>query len=282
VRSARQTSYAAGVTDTDAVDWRALNRANWDDRVPVHLASKMYDLEGFRAGGGSLRPFEEAEAGDVTGKRLAHLQCHIGLDTLIWARNGALVTGLDFSEPAIEAARSLAADVGIDASFVVADVYDAVTALGGRRFDVVYTGTGALVWLPDIPRWAQVVAGLLEPGGFLYLVEGHPFVQILDDSQGATIVRDYFDDRPQVEEYLYTYTDGPPLTHTRHVEFQHGLGRIITALADAGLRIDFLNEHDFDAFQRFECLELRGDQYRYPAGRPRVPMMFSLRATRPV
>jgi len=269
------------VTDGDAVDWRGLNRANWDDRVPVHLASELYDLEGFRAGADSLRPFEAAEVGDVTGKLLVHLQCHVGLDTLSWARNGALVSGLDFSEPAIEAARSLAADLAIDASFVVADVYDAVTALGGRRFDVVYTGTGALVWLPDMPRWAGVVATLLEPGGFLYLVEGHPFAQILDDAQGANIVRDYFDDRPWVEDYPYTYTDGPALKHTRSVEIQHRLGQIVTALADAGLRIDFLNEHDFDAFQRFESLERHGGQYRFPAGRPRVPMMFSLRATRP-
>ena len=160
-------------------------------------------------------------------------------------------------------------------------MYDAVTALGGRRFDVVYTGIGALVWLPDIPRWAEVVAALLEPGGFLYLVEGHPFAQILDDAEGANIVRDYFDDRPLVEDYPYTYTDGPALKHARSVEFQHRLGQIVTALADAGLRIDFLNEHDFDAWQRFECLEIRDDQYRYPEGRPRVPMMFSLRATRP-
>jgi SAM-dependent methyltransferase len=276
-----QAGYAAGVMDRDAVHWRGLNRANWDDRVPVHLASDLYDLEGFRAGAGSLRPFEAAEAGDVTGKRLVHLQCHVGLDTLSWARNGALVTGLDFSEPAIKAARSLATDLAIDASFVMADVYDAVTALGERRFSVVYTGTGALVWLPDIPRWAQVVTALLEPGGFLYLVEGHPFAQILDDAEGTKIVRDYFDDQPRIENYPYTYTDGPALKHTRSVEFQHQLGQIVTALADAGLRMDFLNEHDFDAFQRFESLERHGGQYRFPAGRPRVPMMFSLRATRP-
>ena len=281
VRLAWRAGYAADVTDGDAVDWRGLNRANWDDRVPVHLASELYDLDGFRGGADSLRPFEAAEAGDMTGKRLVHLQCHVGLDTLSWARNGALVTGLDFSEPAIEAARSLAADLAIDASFVVADVYDAVAALGGRRFDVVYTGTGALVWLPDIPRWAGIVAALLEPGGFLYLVEGHPFAQILDDAEGTNIVRDYFDDQPQVEDYPYTYTDGPALKHTRSVEFQHGLGQIVTALADAGLRIDFLNEHDFDVFERFESLERHGGQYRFPAGRPRVPMMFSLRATRP-
>jgi SAM-dependent methyltransferase len=269
------------VVEGDAVDWRGLNRANWDDRVPVHLTSEFYDLEAFRAGGSSLRPFERAEAGEVTGKRLVHLQCHIGLDTLSWARNGALVTGLDFSEPAIEAARSLAAELAVDASFVAADAYDAVTALDGRRFDVVYTGTGALVWLPDIPRWAGVVAALLQPGGFLYLVEGHPFAQILDDAQGRTIVRDYFDDQPQVEDYPYTYTDGPALTNTRSVQFQHQLGQIVTALADVGLRIDFLHEHDFDAFQRFESLERHDGQYRFPAGLTRVPMMFSLRATRP-
>jgi SAM-dependent methyltransferase len=269
------------VVDGDAVDWRGLNRANWDDRVPVHLASEFYDLDGFRAGASSLRPFEAAEAGDVAGKRLVHLQCHVGLDTLSWARNGALVTGLDFSEPAIEAARSLAEGLAIDASFVTADVYDAVTALGSRRFDIVYTGTGALVWLPDIPRWAAVVAALLEPGGFLYLVEGHPFAQVLDDDQGTTVIRDYFDDQPQVEDYPYTYTDGPALEQTRSVQFQHPLGQVLTALAGAGLRIDFLNEHDSDAFQRFQSLERHDGQYRFPAGRPRVPMMFSLRATRP-
>ena len=269
------------MTDGDAADWRELNRANWDDRVPVHLASEFYDVDAFRSSGSSLRPFELAEVGDVTGKRLVHLQCHVGLDTLSWARSGAQVAGLDFSEPAIKAARSLAADLAVDASFVVADVYDAVTALGGRRFDIVYTGTGALVWLPDMTRWAQVVAALLEPGGFLYLVEGHPFAQTLDDAQGTTVERDYFDEQPQVEDYPYTYTDGPALTHNRSVEFQHGLGQVVTALAAAGLRIEFLNEHDFDCFQRFRSLQRHGSQYRFPAGHPRVPMMFSLRARRP-
>jgi SAM-dependent methyltransferase len=281
VRPVRQASYAAGVTGSDADSWRDLNRANWDDRVPVHLASDFYDLDGFRAGASSLRPFETAEAGDVAGKRLIHLQCHVGFDTLSWARHGALVTGLDFSRPAIEAARGLAASLAIDASFVAADVYDAVTALGKQRFDVVYTGTGALVWLPDIPRWAGVVAALLELGGFLYLVEGHPFAQILDDAQGTVIVRDYFDDQPRVEDYPYTYTDGPALDHTCSVQFQHQLGLIVTALAEAGLRIDFLNEHEFDAFRRFGSLERHGGQYRFPAGHPRAPLMFSLRATRP-
>jgi 2-polyprenyl-3-methyl-5-hydroxy-6-metoxy-1,4-benzoquinol methylase len=163
-----------------------------------------------------------------------HSQRHLGLDTLSWARLGAQVTGLDFSEPAIRAARSLAAELALDASFVVADVYDAVVASGGRRFDIVYTGTGALVWLPDMTRWAQAIAALLEPGGFLYLVEVHPFAQILDDAQGTNVVLDYFADQPWVEDY--TYADGPALTHTRSVQFRHGLGQVATdwRLPDCG------------------------------------------------
>lgn len=265
---------------TGEADWRALNRANWDDRVPIHLASSFYDLDGFRAGADTLRPFESAEVGDVAGEQLVHLQCHIGLDTLSWARRGALVSGLDFSAPAIEAASSLAAELGIDATFVVSDVYDAVAAFDGQQFDIVYTGIGALVWLPDIPRWARVVADLLSPGGFVYLVEGHPFAHVLDDSSGSKVVRDYFDAGPRVEDYPYSYTDGPALDHTRQVEFQHGIGEIITSLVDAGLRIEFLHEYDFDAFRRFDALQRQSDgTYRFLPGQARVPMMFSLRAS---
>ncbi|MGH3150953.1 MAG: class I SAM-dependent methyltransferase [Streptosporangiaceae bacterium] len=275
--------YAARVEgDGEAIEWRSLNRANWDDRVPIHLASSFYDLAGFRAGVSSLRAFELAEVGDVRGRRLVHLQCHIGLDTLSWARRGAQVSGLDFSAPAIEAASSLAAELDLAARFVVADVYDAVAAFGGQRFDIVYTGIGALVWLPDVFGWARVVAGLLEPGGFVYLIEGHPFAQILDDASGRVVTRDYFEREPIVEDYPFSYTDGPALAHTREVEFQHGLGEIITALADAGLRIEFVHERDFEVFSRFDVLQRQDDgTYRLPAGQPRVPMLYSLRASAP-
>jgi SAM-dependent methyltransferase len=276
----RGGAYAAGVED-DGVDWRALNRANWDSRVPVHLASSFYDLAGFRAGASTLRPLEISEVGPVAGLSLVHLQCHIGLDTLSWARRGAVVSGLDFSAPAIAAASSLSLDLGLPATFVVADVYDAVAAFGGQRFDIVYTGIGALVWLPDVSGWARVVAGLLAPGGFLYLVEGHPFAQILDsDACGLSVARDYFDASPQVDDYPYTYTSGPALSHPRQVEFQHGLGEIVTSLASAGLRIEFVHEFDFDLFQRFDSLQRREDgTYLLPTGQPRVPMMYSLRAS---
>lgn len=149
--------------------------------------------------------------------RTGHLQCHFGLDTLSWARHGASVTGLDFSGPAVEAARRIAAEVGLAAEFVQADLYDAPQALRGQRFDIVYTGLGALNWLPDVRRWAAVVASLLQPGGFLYLSEFHPFVHVFGEHD-FTIEYDYFHGRLEFDE-PGTYADlragraSPSCTH---------------------------------------------------------------------
>ncbi|GAA0912164.1 class I SAM-dependent methyltransferase [Nonomuraea longicatena] len=261
------------------IDYLTINRANWDDRVPVHVGSEFYDVAAFRSGRSTLRPFEVAEVGDVAGKRLAHLQCHFGLDTLSWARLGAEVTGLDFSEPAIEAARALAAETGLPARFVAADVYSAPQALG-ETYDIVYTGLGALVWLPDVTRWARTVAALLRPGGFLYLAEFHPFSDVLDDERGERVVYDYFADEPIVLDEPHTYTGPERLAHGAKVEWQHGLGAVVTALAQAGLRLSFLHEHDHTIFRRFAALEAEDGRYRMPEGRPRVPLMYSLAATR--
>jgi 2-polyprenyl-3-methyl-5-hydroxy-6-metoxy-1,4-benzoquinol methylase len=263
-------------------DYRSVNRAWWDERVPIHAAGEFYDVPGFLAGGDTLREFEKAEVGDVTGRRLVHLQCHFGLDTLSWARRGAAVTGLDFSVPAIETARELAARCGLDARFVVSDVYDAQAALG-ETYDIVYTGLGALCWLPDLERWARVAAGLVRPGGFVYLSEFHPAGDMLDDEEGRTVAYDYFDRGPRHWDEPGTYTDMTAKTgNNRSVEFNHGLGDVVSALAAAGLRVEFLHEHDHTLFRRFTTLERVGTEYRQPAGRPRVPLMYSLRAARPL
>ncbi|GLY65550.1 class I SAM-dependent methyltransferase [Amycolatopsis taiwanensis] len=264
-------------------DYLAVNLPLWDERVAIHVASDFYDVAGFKAGASSLREFELVEVGAVTGRRLVHLQCHFGLDTLSWARRGADVTGLDFSPKAIEAARTVADDVGLTARFVVADVYDAATVLG-ETYDIVYTGLGALCWLPDVDRWAKVIADLLEPGGFLYLAEFHPFADTLDETEGRTVTFDYFAEGPQVwdEPDAGSYADPQArVRHTRSIEYAHGLGEVVTALAAAGLRIDFLHEHDYTLWPRFAVLERDGIAYRLPAERPRVPLMYSIRATKP-
>ncbi|MGN5634181.1 class I SAM-dependent methyltransferase [Streptomyces sp. AC154] len=268
-------------------DWREANRAMWDERVPIHYGSDFYDLDSFRAGKDALRAFELAEVGDVTGRSLLHLQCHIGLDTLSWARHGAAqVVGLDFSEPAVETARSLAREIGLApdrAAFVAADVYDAAEAVPDSSYDIVYTGIGALNWLPDIDRWAETAASLVAPGGFLYLAEFHPLTDCLDDATGERIVHDYFSREAWVDETPGTYADfDAPTVHNRSVEWQHPVGSVVSALAAAGLRIEFLHEHDTSLFARFPVLERQPDGgFRFPTERPRIPLMYSIKATRP-
>ncbi|MFI6287316.1 class I SAM-dependent methyltransferase [Streptomyces sp. NPDC051018] len=267
-------------------DWRETNRSNWDERVPLHMASDYYDLASFRSGKDALRDFEVAEVGGVDGRTLLHLQCHIGLDTLSWARRGAArVVGLDFSEPAVETARSLAAELGFGpdrAAFVAADVYDAPGAVPDPSYDIVYTGVGALNWLPDIGRWAEAAASLVAPGGFLYLAEFHPLTDVLDDETGSTVVHDYFSREAWVEEISGSYADREARTASnRTVEWQHPIGEVVSAIAASGLRLDFLHEHAVSLFGRFDRLTRHDDGfYRFPADRPRIPLMYSLKATR--
>jgi SAM-dependent methyltransferase len=267
-------------------DWREANRARWDERVAIHTLSDFYDQAGFRDSRDVIRDFEAAEVGDVTGRSLLHLQCHFGQDTLSWAHRGATrVVGLDFSERATETARELAAELGYGpdrASFVTADVYDAVEAVPDTSYDIVYTGIGALNWLPDLGRWAATAASLVAPGGFLYLAEFHPLCDALDEGTGSRITHDYFRHDAWVDETSGTYTDiDAPTVHNRSVEWTHTLGDVVTALAAAGLRIDFLHEHDVTLFQRFADLRRGADgYYRLPADRPRIPLMYSLKATR--
>ena len=268
-------------------EWLDANRAMWDERVPLHAASAAYDQDGFRKGRDEIREFEAAEVGDVTGKRLLHLQCHMGQDTLSWARRGAArVVGLDFSRPAIETARGLAADIGIGpdrAEFVVSDVYAAADAVPDEDYDIVYTGIGALDWLPDITRWGRVAASLVAPGGFLYLAEFHPITHVLGWESGTQVVNDYFDAAPLVTDEKGSYVDfNADTVHNLKFERLHTLGDIVSSLAAAGLRIEFLHEHEATMFPRYARLEQGEDRmFRAPAGQPRLPLMFSLKATRP-
>ncbi len=265
------------------VDHRAANRANWDDRVPVHLASRFYDVEGWLDGRPGPRAREVRALGGVAGLDLVHLPCHIGLDTLAWADAGARVTGLDFSAPAVAAARDLARRAGLEAraTFVTADVHDAVAVLGAGRFDIVYVSLGALCWLPSVDRWADQVAGLLRPGGRLHLHDVHPLAWALaDDSR--TVEHTYFEEPdPFVADSPATYTDAVrPLIHTRSFEWNHGLGEVVGALVDRGLRIDSLVEHDWTVHQRFPWLvEAAPGEWTSPPGTPRLPLTFTVVAT---
>ena len=261
-------------------DWRELNRAYWDERVPIHTDGTFYDVPGLLAGGSSLRPFELDELRPVAGQTLVHPQCHFGLDTLSWAREGANVTGLDFSAPAIAAARDIADQGGIEAEFIQTDVYAASEAVEGRRFDVVYTGLGAINWLPDIEGWAKTMASLLAPGGRFYLAEFHPLTEIFGDDD-LTVEHSYLGRGPTLYDEPGTYADLSAATiRNQSVDWVHGLGDVVSALAGEGLALEFLHEHGYTLFPRWPFLEPGdGGIYRLPADRPALPLMYSLRAT---
>jgi SAM-dependent methyltransferase len=264
------------------------NQANWDARTPIHVASEFYGL-GTRDSAGWFADFEWADLGDLHGRELAHLQCHLGVETMAFPRRGARTTGLDFSENAVREARKAARDANVEVEYVRSDVYDAVDALGAAKFDVVYTGKGALCYLPDLPRWAAVVAELLKPGGFLYIAEFHPLLNALGPTPppGAgpelLLHHDYLEGRGAIErDATRTYTDGPPLeTATTAYEWMHGLGDVITTLVGAGLVIERLTESELLPWPRWDrMVRDPGGWWRLPDGEPRIPLMYGLKAVR--
>ena len=269
--------------------WRTANRANWDERVAVHLAPGGYDLAPLRSGHGRLDSIVEQELPPIAGKRVLHLQCHLGNDSLTLAQRGAHVTGLDFSAPAIEAARTLARQLHLEAttSFVQADLYDAPTAIPQpRAFDLVYVTWGAICWLPDIHRWAEVVAHFIKPGGFLYLADAHPAALIFDDLAPLPDNRPgyfvpYFQTTPIVLDDARDYANpAATLKNTRQYTFMHPLGQIVTALIKSGLTLDWLHEHDRIPWRMFATLvQDHTGAWRWP-DQPWLPLAFSLLATR--
>jgi len=274
-----------------------LNRGHWDEATRLHTRGNVYGLDDFVAGACRLHRVEVEEVGDVRGKRLLHLQCHFGLDTLSWARRGADVTGVDFSEAAVAVARDLARRTGLDqqSRFVCSDLYSlerALDAAGG--FDVIYTSYGVLNWLPELGPWGALIARYLKPGGFFYIVEAHPFARTFpldEDMPKAGVFRPFF---PYFHDPVgirwppgVDYAD-PSVPHEIGAhEWQHSLSDILNALVGAGLRLDWLHEFPYCAWNVVagcEIVERFSGSHAYyalPPSQVALPLMFSLRATRP-
>lgn len=265
---------------------RAANRAYWDELAAVHPDTDFYDVEGFLDGESTLRDVEREELADVVGEGtdLLHLQCHFGLDTLSWAREGATVTGVDFSGEAVARARELAAEAGLSerARFLECDVYD----LPGRlddRFDVVFASYGVTAWLSDLDRWAEVAASFLRPGGTFYLADGHPFGAVFGsvDGEDATVEWPYFHEGELEVPVEASYAGATDLDSEVAYEWQHTMGEAVTAVAGAGLVVDHLHEFPKLGFHHFEAMERDDDGWwRLPDG-PDLPLTYSLRAHRP-
>jgi SAM-dependent methyltransferase len=280
------------VTDEAPVDRATAigeNQALWDEWAAIHETSDFYDLAAFKRGGVRLREYELEEIGPVDGLELLHLQCHFGIDTLSWARRGARVTGVDFSATAVALARRVAADVGFpEARFVQSDVYDLPTVLEAD-FDLVYTSRGVLGWLPDVAGWARVVAHYVRPGGRFYINEIHPIAQALEtEGVGPGELRlayPYWEhDAPMTFPVEGSYADRTaPMTATREHGWNHGLGEVVTALAEAGLQIRSLREYPFCEWQVDFAEEGSDGRWRLPGELDgRLPLSFSILAQKTI
>jgi SAM-dependent methyltransferase len=267
--------------------YREANRANWDSRVDSHYGSDIYGISRFVDDSnfvGEVVSFDKEKMPDLAGRKLIHLQCHIGTDTIGLARLGADVTGIDFSEKSIEAANRLSDECGTPGRFLVSELYDASEKVP-EKFDVVYTGVGAICWLPDIQGWAKVVASFLDEGGFFYMREGHPVMWSLDDERDddeLVIKYPYFSQSEPlrfVEET--TYAGDGALSSPVIYDWNHGMAEVLQALIDAGLRIDQVEEYDALEWEA-GAVNVLGDDgmFRLANGRERLPVMWSVLATK--
>ncbi len=252
--------------------YTAANRVAWDAIADMRQ-KKWPKAEFFADGGCLLAESERRAAGDVQGLRLCHLQCATGEDTLSWANLGAQVTGVDISPRQIELAQAKAIAAGIDAEFVAADVFALPEDLLRRAsFDIVYTGGGALVWLPDLDRWAATIHRLLKPSGRLIVRDGHPVIACVEVRDGSIeLIEDYFDRRPEASTGWRHFTGGEDTPETKW-EWTWPLGDIVTSVAQAGLQIERLAESPSTATWRF------GDDLEAVQ---RLPGEFLLVARRP-
>ncbi|WP_067815403.1 class I SAM-dependent methyltransferase [Actinomadura kijaniata] len=293
------TGDSATEGDDDVIAQRmADNQANWDARARVHADSEFYDLDR-RPAHTRFHPREWQDLGPLGGRTVLHLQCHNGAETLAFAQRGAHATGLDFSAASLREARRNADGHGVDVEWVCADVHDALDALAGRTFDVVYTGRGALIWLPDTRRWAEVVAGLVSPGGLAYVMEFHPLLLSigLDESaapsigeEGERLLRhDYLPgDRPITSDHPQTYApsrsgrvvEGATVSH----QWSHTPVEVMKALHDAGLNVDlglcwetdWLNTRRWD-----EMVRAAPGWWRLPDHHLKLALMYGVGARRP-
>ena len=256
------------------------NRENWNERVEHHVGTKYYDVQGFLSGRCTLRPVEFKALGDVAGKRILHLQCHFGLDTLSLSRMGAIVTGVDFSGTAIQKAYELSEITGIGAEFHCADVYSVCDILDCGSFDLVFASYGVFCWISDLYPWFSIARAVLKPNGRVFIVDGHPMLDMLlydATSDEFSFNRRYFHEKtPELCTVRESYTGrGDRLVNSTTYQWSHHMAEFVTAAGSAGLTIQILEESSYCYFRKYPCMVQRSDGYWEIPDRD-WPLMFSM------
>lgn len=256
-----------------------VNRQSWNNRTETHLKSDFYDLNGFLNGKTSLNDIELKLLGDINGKTILHLQCHFGQDSISLSRLGAIVTGVDFSDKAIESAKQIAKDTNTTTSFICCDIYDLPNYLD-EKFDIVYTSYGTIGWLPDLDKWAKIISLFLKPNGQFIFVEFHPVVWMFADNFDKIEYR-YFNSGAIIETEEGTYADKKANITQSYVMWNHGLSEVLNSLISNGLEINSLDEYDYSPYNCFnKTIEFAPKKFRIEHLDNKIPMIYSITARR--
>lgn len=256
-------------------DYLDLNRKTWNDKVNVHVNSDFYKQQDFLDGKNTLQQIELELLGNVKDKRILHLQCHFGQDTISLARMGATTVGADFSDKAIEVAQKLTKELDADASFICCDVYDLPNRMY-QEFDIVFTSYGTIGWLPDLDKWAKVISHFLKPGGKFVFAEFHPVIWMYDDDF-SKITYNYFKSAPILEESTGTYAEKQSDIANKTISWNHSLSEVFTNLLANGLSIERFNEYDYSPYDCFnQTEEFEPGKFRIKHLGNNIPMVYSL------
>jgi ubiquinone/menaquinone biosynthesis C-methylase UbiE len=254
------------------------NRQSWNELTTLHAESSFYNIDSFKKGKTSLNHIEIEELGDILGKKLLHLQCHFGMDTLSLARQGAEVVGIDISDTSIQKATELSNELNIPAKFIRSNIYD-IESILDDKFDIVFTSYGAINWLNDLDKWAKIINRYLKPNGVFYMVEFHPFIYTLSDN--SEIVDSYFKSKPLETVVESSYTDNSEVSNQnlKHVEWHHSLSEVLNSLISNGLTIEFLNEFPYQVYNCFPNLtEIETGRWVSEKYGTKIPHMYSIKA----
>lgn len=254
------------------------NKNLWNAWTKINSESDFYKLDEFKKGASSLKKIERQELGDVNNKSLLHLQCHFGLDTLSWAKEGAVVTGVDLSDTAITLAKDLSSELNIPAEFICSDILELPKVLD-KKFDIVFTSYGVLCWLSNLNKWADVVAHFLKPNGTFYIIEFHPFTHMFNEDWSDISDKYFYGENPIRTEQKGSYADDNINSSFVSYEWPHTLAEVITSLRQAGIIIDFLHEFPFSSYNCFPSLEETGADEFTLQNKKNIPLMYSIKGT---
>jgi 2-polyprenyl-3-methyl-5-hydroxy-6-metoxy-1,4-benzoquinol methylase len=263
----------------EELDYININKKTWNNKTDVHIASEFYDMEGFLNGKSTLNSIELELLGDVKGKKILHLQCHFGQDSMTLSRMGAKVTGIDFSEKAIEKAKEFANQLHLDTQFICCDVYETLQHIN-EEFDIVFTSYGTIGWLPDIEKWANVVSNCLKPNGKFIMADFHPVVWMYDNDF-KEVYYSYFNIEPIIEDESGTYADRYSEIEAKTISWNHPTSEILNSLIDSGMEIKRFNEYDYSPYNCFnETEEFEPGKFRVKHFGNKIPMVYSILATK--